>query len=864
MTLRKSICLFVGLSMIAIWVGCSSSSSAPTIAISATAGTPQSVEVGTAFAALQATVTSNGSPSSGASVTFTVNPAANGATCTFPNTTGTETDTTNSSGQANSSPCTANSTAGSFTVTASTSGTTSTATFNLTSTPVPINVTVVSGNNQSATVGTQFANDLEANVTTNGTATSGVNVVFTIVPGANGASATFSNGTATETDLTDANGNATTVAPPTANTVAGGFTVTATYSGVTATFNESNTSGTPANLTATSGTPQSVAVSTTAAPLVATVTDADGNPVQGVQVTFTAPATAPSGTFTSTTNNVEVDATDANGNATANDFVADSTVGGPYNVVATSGTLTPVNFSITNTAVVTPAYLGAGNYVFYVSGFDSNGNGYEYMGVFVASGSVSGGVEAITGGEQDFSDSELDGEFAAFITAEPITGGTITQSPDVGSGDTNLIITLNFTDSYINNGAGTTTLNASMASSTEGLISEYDSWASGTGELKFQDFTPVAGNPLCATTPCGYVFVAGGLDGTLVYGATNGGVIVVDGAEGSISGNGSVLDDNDTCGTTNASGACEGAAYPGLTVSASSVTAMDQFGLVTFTIQSPDATANPILVYDGYAADPTHIYLIERWDVDTFEGTTGGTARGQTSVGTFADSSVDGSTYVVSMTGYDNTAGNYLTVAGAISFSSGNLGGNVSFNDLSFQSPQGGEAVTAGTYTVSSTGDFTLSGITDTAGDYFYDLQLYLTGDGHALVMSMDAANTNADTLGGLGKAQATGLTSASLSGSYALALGQDQDGATVDGDGVVSASSGTISGFLDQNKTFVGKGLVADKALSATYPSSTSGIIDLTPSGGGLLTIYLVDTTQGVVIENDDSELTLGSFVNQ
>jgi hypothetical protein len=122
------VCLTFGL-----LTGCSNSSSksAPTIAITATSGTPQSgVSVGTAFVALSATVTSNGTPASGVSVTFTA--PASGASCAFPGG-AIESDTTNSSGVATSSACTANNNAGAFTVAATTSGASSPANFSLTS-----------------------------------------------------------------------------------------------------------------------------------------------------------------------------------------------------------------------------------------------------------------------------------------------------------------------------------------------------------------------------------------------------------------------------------------------------------------------------------------------------------------------------------------------------------------------------------------------------------------------------------------------------------------------------------------------------------------------------------------------------------
>jgi hypothetical protein len=94
-----------------------------------------------AFAApLVATVTSNGSPASGVSVTFTA--PASGASGTFANGTATETDTTASDGTATSSAFTANSTAGAYAVSASATGASTPASFSLTNT-APVLTTYV-------------------------------------------------------------------------------------------------------------------------------------------------------------------------------------------------------------------------------------------------------------------------------------------------------------------------------------------------------------------------------------------------------------------------------------------------------------------------------------------------------------------------------------------------------------------------------------------------------------------------------------------------------------------------------------------------------------------------------------------------
>src|SRR5271157_1542926 len=116
--------------------------------------------------------------------------------------------------------------------------------------------------------------------------------------------------------------------------------------------NNSSSASQGVSITATSGTPQNATVGTAfLLPLAATVMS-KGSPVNGVAVTFTAPATktGASGTFKNGTA-TETDMTNANGVATSSVFTADSTLGGPYQVSA-SVPLAPVpaSFSLTNTA----------------------------------------------------------------------------------------------------------------------------------------------------------------------------------------------------------------------------------------------------------------------------------------------------------------------------------------------------------------------------------------------------------------------------------------------------------------------------------------------------------------------------------
>ena len=738
-----------------------------------------------------------------------------------------------------------------------------------TTTPPPptVSITATSGTPQSAAVGAAFTNPLVATVTTGGTPTSGVTVTFTApTTGASGTFATTTPG-ATDAETTNASGVATSKGF-TANMTAGAYTVTAAATGATATasFALTNTAGTAANLTATSGTPQNVVVSATAVSLVAQVTDGDGNGVMGVSVTFTAPSSGASGLFTGSGTNAETDMTDVNGNATAADFVANATTGGPYNVVATSGTLTPVNFSLTN--IVPP--LGTGNYVFFLTGEDSTDSFYSVAGVFSVSGTGT-----ITGGEQDFVDLGLEGHDTIASC-----NNCILETPDG-----NVQITLNTGDANIGvNGTGVEILDASMVSTSNGLLTEYDTWASGSGTLDLQTST--------AAPSGGYAFFTAGLDGfEQPAPVAIGGVINVTSA-GNISGAGSVFDQNDG-----------GILSSDQLFAASTVTSpsLDGMGMVTFTL-TPQTTSTTVFEFAlvGYIVDASHIRLVET--ADSFNGTTGGTALGQGSnTGTFSNSSLSGSSGVFGAVGAD--VNGPLQAAGLLTFNvDGSVSGNLSFNDFVAMSPQGGTALaaegttpcTSGTaptacYAVDNTGRVTITNVTDntTGATFNYNLQLYLAEDG-GTVISMDtgAVPNGPDVLSGLGYGQtgAGTFNANSFNGNYTLSVTQQDTDSTsafeYDGIGTVLAdgTSTSLTGFLDLNG-ILGTPLTPTPGIAGgvtgTFAANANGVFTGTITGidtvdaatPDLFTFYLIGGTGpasvGVIgIENDAKEqLTLGTF---
>jgi hypothetical protein len=502
-------------------------------------------------------------------------------------------------------------------------------------------------------------------------------------------------------------------------------------------------------------------------------------------------------------------------------YTAPATTG---NVVITASSVTDDAKSASANVTITGAAsraLAPGNYVFSNHGSDP----YSVSGVFTV---TSAG--AVTGGEQDLVN--LTG-----AVHDVITGGTW-----VASSDGNLVITLVTADTAIGV-AGVETLDATLVSSAKALITEFDTSATSSGTLDLQTSL--------AAPSGGYAFSAAGLDST-GFPLALGGVLNVDSA-GAISGTGSIFDIND------------GIAGPlqAQTFTASTVSTPDALGMVTFTLNPSVASGVDQLVVVGYIVDATQIQLVET--TDTLGAILGGTALGQGSAtGTFAVSSISGSSFVVGAAGFDDNGA--VQLAGVITANSDGttVGGNLSMNDIATQTAQGGVALASGaTYTVDSTGRVTLTGLTDTAADFAYTLQLYLAGNGQALVASMDAA----DIVAGVGFTQSGTFNAASLTGSYGLSVTQVVAGNEYDGVGpVVADGVDTLTGFVDLNEFMVP---VVNLPLSGAFTASASGVFTGTITGvdsvsavtADNFTYYVVDGTEVVAIQNDADQLSLGYF---
>jgi hypothetical protein len=326
-------------------------SNAPTT-LTLAGGSPQTAVLDAPFAANLQVALGNGNgcplttPLAGTAVTFSA--PASGASGTFA-ASGSNVVTVGSdaSGMTAAPMFNANGIAGSYTIIASSPyGSVSFAMTN-TAAGIPAAIKVVGRASQAAMVATRYKHPLEVRLLdAGGTPLQGVSVTFTLggggassSPSGAGAGASFSGGASQATVSTTAAGIATSPRFE-AGTAAGRFTATAaladsaTPRGSTraVSFPLHNLAGTASTVTAGAAASASAAAGARfPIRLAVTVTDADANPVSGALVTFSAPASGPSGTFTRSTlsrSRVVRIRTNASGVAVAPAYTANRTPGG--------------------------------------------------------------------------------------------------------------------------------------------------------------------------------------------------------------------------------------------------------------------------------------------------------------------------------------------------------------------------------------------------------------------------------------------------------------------------------------------------------------------------------------------------------
>jgi hypothetical protein len=823
-----------------VMVGCSSSnrnsfpSLAPVVAVAAESGTPQSHTVNGSFGTvLVAMVTSNGLPAGDVAVTFTA--PTTGPSGTFaPKGSSTANATSNANGLAISPAFTANGIVGVYTVTASAAGAPTLATFNLTNTTgAPASITASAGNHQTAPVDGTFTNPLQVIVVDSGNnAVSNAMVVFTAP--VTGASGTFADsGSNVTTAITNATGIATS-AMFTANGVAGSDPVVATVSGTSssASFNLMNLAGTASTVTATAGTPQNViAGKQYAAPLTASVVDSLGNPVAGVAVTFAAPTTGQSITFTDAPNSSPgtiTIMTNSQGIAVSGPLIANGEAG-TFAVTATVAEVIPASFNLTNWP------LGSQYYSFYLSGQEDISG--ELSSFYALAGSVLiDPTGAVLEGEQDFNDG------GPFVTSpqpsgDTITGGSLTLSTTTYRGK----LVLDTNNSNVGVG-GVETFAVQFVNSNHALISQYDGSATSSGSLDLQTLPNASTSNLAG----GYAFTMTGTDPFFVPVAF-GGVF-------SIAGGGTMLQNGflDTNDSGTGAAAVTGAAMSG------TITLPDSFGRGTISIPALNYSVlnqapSPPISLNYYIVGPEVIRII---DVDPTDSAVGNAYGQGANATTASNSSLGPSIFGVvgnELSSEYGAAGMLTTNSSSATFS-----GVADDDEMANGVVATGVAIT-GTYSIADTGYGNLTitagslGDLSTFGLYMTDSNLNLldpnnktSGLGGALLLDLDALPFS--FAGGTGTLiPQTDTTTTDFTGSYAFG-GQDQNflagiEAEFDFVGMATVASGAFSGSGFASDPFFSlDGGVAGTATDSDVKFTSTPLPD--PLNAGRYTMLATNST--------------------
>ncbi|HTU35044.1 MAG TPA: hypothetical protein VMF66_14680 [Candidatus Acidoferrum sp.] len=462
-----------------------------------------------------------------------------------------------------------------------------------------------------------------------------------------------------------------------------------------------------------------------------------------------------------------------------------------------------------------------GTYVFSVSGIDLNGAPYALLGTFTANG--QGGI---TAGTIDINDADL----SAPVPNSAISGSNGYSVTVDGRGEISLGTSA----------LGTITLDFVLQDSSHGLVTEFDSNATGSGTIDLQS---------SGVSPVGtYAFSLAGEDyssGTNAnLFATVGNFTV--GSGGAISG---LVDFNDSQ-----------FAYTNQALSGSLVLGPSSTPSTTLSATFPSNTFGVPLTCDVIAIDASHLKVIE---MDTFANLIGD-AYAQTS-GTFPSG-----TLAFTMAGSYPTATNASAAGGFIvTDGAGNITSSSTADSNNTGTVSPSPVTFSGSYATAGAGRYTVSlaGFSDGTQyvAYPYNNGVFLLETDNNGVMIGAAFPQTQNTLAG-SQGYALNFTGVNLT-----------DGVEVDdiAEFATNTTGLTVTGVVDENYQPSGspnQGL----ALSGTYTTPDSngrgGIganagsnSNSTLNGGFDITYYSVDGTTFPFIETDaNGQVTSGVFVEQ
>jgi hypothetical protein len=460
-----------------------------------------------------------------------------------------------------------------------------------------------------------------------------------------------------------------------------------------------------------------------------------------------------------------------------------------------------------------------GTYVFSISGIDENSAPLSIVGTITANGSGT-----ITGGALDMNDAAFPSDGITAPADLAISSSTYNITVD-GRGETKL---------NVNNPLGSSlTLDFVLQDSSHGLVSEFDTYGTGSGTLDLQT---------SGVTPTGsYAFSFSGAGTSSAIFATVGNF--------TLSGSGI------SAGTEDFN---EGAfAYTGQSLAGTVVLGPSSSPKTTLTTAQFGTQT-----YDVYAIDATHLKFIE---MDA-SGTLSGDAFSQPSTtlptGTLAFT-LAGS-YPAADTA--SAAGGFMVTDGA-----GNITDSSTVDANNGGSPSPSPITFSGTYVAAGTGRYTLSLPTTDGFTEGTTYEAYPCSGG-VLLLEVD----DDGIMAGAAYTQVSGATFAASQG-YALNLSGvfSEDGSSSEVDDIAeftAASGGTLTGIIDENsleQTVVSLPLSGNYStpdtngrgqIATTAGNSTSSTLN----GGFSLNYYTVDGTTFPFIDMDTTQVATGVFVEQ
>lgn len=471
-----------------------------------------------------------------------------------------------------------------------------------------------------------------------------------------------------------------------------------------------------------------------------------------------------------------------------------------------------------------------GTYVFSVSGTDSAGAAYALVGTLIANGSGGNGKGGITGGSFDLTDTT-----AGTVAGASINSNSFYSISVDGRGQATLGNTVS--------GLGNLTLDFVLQDSTHGLVTEFDSFGTGSGTIDLQ---------AAGVTPNGsYAFSLSGASGNGPW-ATVGNFTLTGTAMAGLAdlneGGLSILSDQ--------------------ALSGSLVLTSSNGPATTLTISTFSGT------FDAFAIDATHLKLIETDGATTLSGDA------------FSQTSTDFPTGSLSFTLQGETLSGPFAGGGIMTTTGTAISGTEDYNQNGTVSSASAPPPFTAAYTAGGTGRFTLGGFSSSfVGGTSYAAYPFTNGSVDGLLL-LEIDGTGITT--GAAYSQSASATLAASEG-YGLNLtginlGANDGGIPTEVDDIAeftaNSTGSTITGVIDENSVIGGPAtfsapFVNNSSTSSTYTTPTGGrgqigasvgtsSNDTTLNGGFLLTYYTVDGTTFPFIETDSGQVSAGVFVQQ